>query len=174
MSISTILQTGGGIAYFFKKARNAPIASSALMAQMTEQFKTEINQFIAEEVVEVIRFRKGERKDEITQQKLAHHNGEEGVLYVGIAQEKASVFRTVSRSHPESGKPIPWLGRSTVMCNHYYFYVFDDDFGPLFIKICSYFPYTIRVCLNGHEYLKRQLEKRGIDYEPLDNGILSC
>ncbi len=53
-------------------------------------------------------------------------------------------------------------------------YVFDDDFGPLFIKICSYFSYTIRICLNGHEYLKRQLEKRGIDYEPLDNGILSC
>ena len=27
----------------------------------------------------------------------------------------------------------------------------DEDFGPLFIKFCSYFPYTARVCLNGHE-----------------------
>jgi hypothetical protein len=50
----------------------------------------------------------------------------------------------------------------------------DEDFGPLFIKFSSYFPYTARVCLNGNEYLKRQLEKEGIAYEPLDNGILSC
>jgi len=137
-----LLQTGGGIAYFFKQTRNAPIASSALMAQMTHQFKAEIERFIADGDIEVVRFRKKIRKDEITQQRLAEHNGEEGLLYVGIAQERASTFRTVSRLHPESGKPIPWLGRSTVMCNHYYFYIFDDDFGPLFVKICSYFPYT--------------------------------
>ncbi|MFZ1537037.1 MAG: hypothetical protein WAT23_06615 [Chromatiaceae bacterium] len=41
------------------------------------------------------------------------------------------------------------------MCNHYYFYLVDEDFGPLFIKFSSYFPYTARVCLNGHEYAKR-------------------
>lgn len=169
-----ILQTGGGIAYFFKKTRNAPIPSSALMSQMTHRFKAEIDRFVTEEDIEIVRFRKGDRKDDITQQKLSNHHGNEGVLYMGIAQEKAFIFRTISALHPESGKPMPWLGRSTVMCNHYYFYLVDDDFGPLFIKICSYFPYTIRVCLNGHEYLKRQLEKKGIGYEPLDNGILSC
>ena len=60
------------------------------------------------------------------------------------------------------------------MVNHFYFYGVDRDFGPFFIKFCTYFPYNARVCLNGHEYLKRQLERRGIPYEPLDNGILSC
>jgi len=60
------------------------------------------------------------------------------------------------------------------MVNHYDFYCVDDDFGPFFIKFCSYFPYDAKLCINGHEYAKRQLEKRGIKYEPLDNGILSC
>jgi hypothetical protein len=60
------------------------------------------------------------------------------------------------------------------MCNQYYFYVVDADFGPLFIKFSSYFPYTARVCLNGHEYAKRQLHKAGIAFEALDNGIRSC
>ena len=41
----------------------------------------------------------------------------------------------------------------------------DEDFGPLFIKFCSYFPYNAKLCLNGHEYLKRQLAKRGIAFE---------
>jgi hypothetical protein len=61
-----------------------------------------------------------------------------------------------------------------VLCNHYYFHLVDADFGPLFIKFCSYFPYTARVCLNGHEYLKRQLAKEGIAFEALDNGLLTC
>ena len=64
--------------------------------------------------------------------------------------------------------------KSTALVNHYYFYCVDRDFGPFFLKFCSYFPYNAKLCLNGHEYLKRQLEQQGIAYEPLDNGILSC
>ena len=48
------------------------------------------------------------------------------------------------------------------MVNHYYVYILDRDFGPLFIKFCSYFPYPAKLCLNGHEWLKRQLTQRGI------------
>ena len=98
--------------------------------------------------------------------------GDEGVLFVGKAQEKASVFRTEKRRRPD-GSTYPWIYRSTTPVNHYYVYLLDRDFGPLFIKFCSYFPYAVKVCLNGHEWLKRQLTQRGIAYEPLDNGIRS-
>jgi hypothetical protein len=60
------------------------------------------------------------------------------------------------------------------MVNQYYFYAIDRDFGPFFLKFCSYFPYNAKLCINGHEYVKRQLAIRGIPYEPLDNGILAC
>jgi len=60
------------------------------------------------------------------------------------------------------------------MVNRYCFYGLDRDFGPFFLKFCSYFPYNAKLCINGHEYVKRQLEHRGIGYEALDNGILSC
>jgi hypothetical protein len=55
-----------------------------------------------------------------------------------------------------------------------YFYCMDDDFGPFFLKFCTYFPYNAKLCINGHEYVKRQLAKENIAFEPLDNGILSC
>ena len=58
--------------------------------------------------------------------------------------------------------------------NHYYVYLVDEDFGPLFVKFCSYFPYNAKLCINGHGYLKRQLAKEGIAFEALDNGVLSC
>jgi hypothetical protein len=64
--------------------------------------------------------------------------------------------------------------KSTTLVNHYYFYCIDKDFGPFFLKFCSYFPYNAKLCLNGHEYLKQQLKQKGITYEALENGVLSC
>lgn len=60
------------------------------------------------------------------------------------------------------------------MVNQFYVYAVDRDFGPFFLKFCSYFPYNAKLCINGHEWLKRQLALRGIGYQGLDNGILSC
>ena len=62
----------------------------------------------------------------------------------------------------------------TVCVNHYYFYIDDADFGPMFIRVCSYAQWGIKLCLNGHEWANRQLAKKGVVYEALDNGFLSC
>ena len=84
------------------------------------------------------------------------------------------MVRTERRHDPATGDTYPWLVASTAMVNQFYFYAVDDDFGPFFLKFCSYFPYNAKLCINGHDYLKRQLTKRGIAYESLDNGILRC
>jgi hypothetical protein len=57
------------------------------------------------------------------------------------------------------------------MVNQWYFYCVDDDFGPFFIKFCSYFPYTAKLCLNGNHWAQRQAAKAGIGFEALDNGF---
>ena len=44
----------------------------------------------------------------------------------------------------------------------------------MFLKVCSYAPWGTKLCLNGHEWAKRQLAKKRIAYEALDNGFLSC
>jgi len=167
------LQTGAGFAYFVREQLGYPIASTAMIAPLSRAFVGGIEQFVAEAGVDLVSFRKGERKDDVAQAYLRAFEDEEGVLFVGKAQEKASVFRTEKRTN-EAGVKYPWIIRSTAMVNHYYFYLLDRDFGPLFIKFCAYFPYAVKVCLNGHEWLKRQLDKRGMTYEPLDNGIFSC
>jgi hypothetical protein len=168
------LQVEKGIAYFFRSHRGEAFATAKVMAEMTRPFIAAIEAFAFREKVPLIAFEKGQRKDELAQEYLVKFPHREGVLFVGKAQEKAMVVRTVSRKNPDTGRTYPWLMKSTAMVNHYYFYCVDKDFGPFFIKFCSYFPYNARLCLNGHEYAKRQLEKCGIAFEPLDNGILSC
>ena len=167
-----LLQTGAGAAWFFRRVRGKPVPSSALMAPMSRRFAAGL-EALAAETGGIVRFARGERKDDVTKDRLRKRRGGEGVLYVGKAQERARTLRTERRSRP-NGETYPWLVESAAMVNHYYVYLVDDDFGPLFVKFCSYFPYNAKVCLNGHEYVKRQLAKRGIAFEPLDNGVRSC
>jgi len=168
------LQTGGGVVGFFREHRGAQVASTTLMAPMSKEFVKRIHTFAKQHGIEMVRFSKGQRKDEVTLARLKAFRETEGVLYIGVAQEKFAGFRVMKKLSERGGTTFPWLYRSTVMCNQYYFYLVDEDFGPLFIKFSSYFPYTARICLNGHEYAKRQLEKAGIAYDALDNGIRTC
>ena len=168
------LQTVGATVGYLRVHRGQRFASTAAVAPMTEAFIRNVEQFVAAEGVDLIAFEKGQRKDDVTQKYLRKFRKTEGVLYVGKAQEKARVMRTERRRCSRTGATYPWIVQSTAMVNHYYFYCVDADFGPFFLKFCSYFPYNAKLCINGHEYLKRQLAKWGVAFEALDNGIKSC
>jgi hypothetical protein len=168
------LQTDRGVAAFFRCHRGETFASSALMNPMSQSFIAAVGRFVEREGIPLITFTKGQRKDDVTQEYRSRFDGTEGIVVVGKAQEKTPVFRTEKRRNPETGQTYPWIVRTTAMVNHYYFYGIDADFGPFFLKFCTYFPYNAKLCINGHEYVKRQLAKEGIPFEALDNGILSC
>jgi hypothetical protein len=169
-----MLQREAGIAHFWQAHRGHRFASGTQMGPMGRVFISSIERFAERERVPLIKFKAGERKDDITKRYLEAFRAKEGVFLIGKAQEKTRVVRTEKRRNPTTGKTYPWLVFSTAMVNHYYFYCVDHDFGPFFIKLGSYFPYNGKLLINGHEYVKRQLEQRGIRYEALDNGIRSC
>jgi len=173
-AVVPLLQNERGIAWFFREFHGYAFASSALMAPMTRAFVAALEHFARSEKLDIVTFERKQRKDDVAAEYRARFQAEEGLLFVGKAQEKAPVFRTERRRNPQTGASYAWLVRSTAMVNQYYFYAIDRDFGPFFLKFCSYFPYNAKLCINGHEYVKRQLERRKIRYEALDNGIQSC
>jgi len=168
------LTSAAGVASYFRNYLGHRFASTKQAVDMSTAFKRSVLDFANDNAIPVIRFEKRQRKDEVMQKHLRKFKGREGVLFIGIAQEKATVPRTVRKRFGPGDGTIPWIDYTTAMVNFYYFYAVDEDFGPFFLKFCSYFPYTSKLCINGHEYLKRQLERCGVDFEPLDNGILSC
>jgi len=141
------------------------------MDPMTKAFVADIHGFVAARGLELISFAKGQRKDDIAREFLAGCGEEEGVLFVGRAQEKAGVWRTQRRYNRVTGGSYAWLVRSTAFINFFYFYCVDADFGPFFLKFSTYFPYTAKLCINGNEWAKRQAAKAGIGFTPLDNGF---
>ena len=172
--IQSRLQVERGIAFFFRQHRGEQFATAKTMAEVTRPFVAAIEQFAQTQGLDLVTFGRRQRKDEVAREYLTKFSAREGILFVGKAQERAAVVRTISQKNPRTGRSYPWLQKATAMVNHYYFYGVDEDFGPFFLKFCSYFPCNAKLCLNGHEYVKRQLAKEGIAFEALDNGIRSC
>ena len=165
------LQYGQGIHGFFCQHRGNQFVSSTLMHPMTEWFAADIRHYIDTRRLDLVRFAKGQSKDQVAKEYLAGHDGGECILFVGVAKEKARVWRTSRRRDPATGKRYPWLYQDQAMVNHWYFYGFDADFGPFFVKFCGYFPFTGQIYFNGHEYAKRQCLKAGIAFTSLDNAF---
>jgi hypothetical protein len=169
-----VLQAVEGVLKFIRIHRGHPVASTAMVEPITRRFVESIERFTQENQIPLITFAKGQRKDDIANQRRAAFARDEGVVFVGKAQEKCTVYRTEKRHNPRTHKSYAWIVKSTALVNHYYFYCLDRNFGPFFLKFCSYFPYNAKLCLNGHEYAKQQLGNQGIEYQALDNGVLSC
>lgn len=171
------LQVSGQVVSFMVAHLGNPVPSPAIFAKIGERFRAAVKVFAEDYDVPLIRFAKGDRKIDVVRPLLARAEREHraGVVAVGVAQEFQNVFTGYQRDTPTpSGLPMYSFAKADRRVTCFYFYIFDDDFGPCFIKICSYFPYPIKVWCNGHEWAKRQATKAGIGFGVLANGFASC
>lgn len=167
------LQYAPGLVAYVHHQLGLPIASTAPLSRISERFAAAIHRFARDTGVPWVDFVKGQRKDDVMHQHLAEFSGEQGVLFIGRAQEKTTLFRTEKRRNAD-GAAYPWIVKTTGVVNHFYVYAVDADFGPFFLKFCSYFPYNAKLCINGHEWAKRQATQAGIAFTALDNGFATC
>lgn len=166
------LQLPGGVINFIRYQKHWPIPSPQMMKNLSESFRQAVEQFAANQGIPIVTFKKSDKKAEVAQEYLAQFQGHSGVVLIGKAQEKASGY-TAHRA--DRGTKV-WFEyrRRQVYVTHYYFYILDKDFGLAFIKVCTYFPFDVKVCFNGHEWAKQQLRQEGMGFEALENGFAAC
>jgi hypothetical protein len=77
--------------------------------------------------IPIYQFNHKERKDDVANRIRQQRGVRDGIVFIGLAQEKAQAFQ---------GKKIDvqfqFTRDKSVYFNHYYFYIDDADFGPLF------------------------------------------
>jgi len=168
------LQSEGMVVRFLQH-RGYYIPSPAGLGAIHDRLVHEIDHFVAANGLELVHFSKGQRKEDVAKPFLdaAEHAGREGIVMVGVAQERVSGWRGFRRGGSDR-HPHFCYRRQSLWVNHYYFYIWDRDWGPGFVKVCAYAPYPVWAWVNGHEWLKRQLATRGVDFEVIDNGLRSC
>ena len=168
------LQYGAGLVEFLCQHRGQAIASPALLGQITGKFVAAVKSFAAREEVPLFYFQRHESKDQRAQKLRRERPVRDAVVFIGIAQEKAKAFSARRLPGGPGRVRFEFTRSKSVIPNYYYFYLDDAEWGECFIKVCSYAPWGLKVYLNGHEWLKRQLAREGIAFQGLDNGFQSC
>jgi len=56
----------------------------------------------------------------------------------------------------------------------YNFYINDCNWGRMFVRICPYFPFSSRICLNQHHWLANRMREQGIGFKQLTNAFWRC
>ena len=168
------LQVPGQVSVFMRHHLGFPIPSPAILEKKGLRFRKAVAEFTVQHQIEVVAFKKDDRKQDVAAPfigKLAKA-GTPGVAMIGVAQEFASVFASAKKCDQNGLWFSFFKADRRVTC--YYFYVWDDEFGPGFVKVCSYFPYPMKVWVNGHEWAKRQAVKAGLGFTALANGFAAC
>ena len=172
------LQVGGQVVSFMTAHLGYPIPSPAIMEKIGTAFRRGVRDFAEAYQIPVVKFGKDDRKQEVMRPYLLRQaaTGRPGVAAIGVAQEYQNVFAAHQREDRGYTGNQVWFSFTKadrrVTC--FYFYIWDDDFGPSFIKVCAYFPYPVKVWLNGHEWAKRQALHAEIGFTELSNGFATC
>ncbi len=165
------LQRPESVKRFLERERT-PIASPALFQARSDVFVKNLHAYAESHGAPWIAFERGERKEDRMKPLFAAAEAHllPGLVGVGVAQERTTGWKGTKRLLDHGGFTFGF-SRVSVFVNVYYCYIWDADWGPSFIKLSGYAPWGGRVYLNGHEWAKRQLAKRGIGYVALDNGF---
>ena len=175
------LQVGRQVVTFLTGHLGFPVPSPALLEKIGNRFRREVKAFADEHNVPVLTLKKpdrtrwDDRKLDHVRPYLEKAEAEHrtGVVAIVQAQEFQWVFSAKNRSSTPGLVSFEFV-KEERRVGIYYFYVLDAEFGPGFIKICTYFPYPSKVWLNGHEWAKRQARREGLSFGELANGFSSC
>jgi hypothetical protein len=169
------LQVGGQIVSFLTRHLGNPIPSPAVMDQIGQRFRRQVDSYAKANGIAVVRFVKGQRKVDVMRplMRQAEIEGRSRVVAIAWAQEFAQVASAVTTRTP-AGFPCFAFGRAARRVSCVYFYLWDEQMGGAFIKVCSYFPYPMKIWVNGHEWAKRQATRAGIGFTALSNGFATC
>jgi len=145
------------------------------MEKISTRFRRSVASFAEANGIAWVRFGKDARKADVMAPYLrkAAATGRSQVAAIGVAQEFQRVWAAYRRD-TATAAPQYTFAKTDRRVTCYYFYLWDEDFGPAFIKVCAYFPYPAKIWVNGHEWAKRQAARAGIGFTELSNGFAAC
>ena len=169
------LQTSAQVVAFLSGHLGYRFPSPALFNQLGQRFRRAVTAYAKTHQIPWVQFGKDDDKLAVMRAHLDRQaaTGISGVAAIGVGQEFQRVW-SASEGKTATGTPRWSFYKADRRVTCYYFYLWDVDFGPAFIKVCAWFPYPGKVWVNGHEWAKRQATKAGLGFTELSNGFAAC
>jgi len=163
------LQQPAIVVGYLDKIRHAPPLAPKYFRQISEEYHGWVESMARSQHVKVVEPPKGVRREDWVQPFYQRLRSPWGIAVILKSRENARV--AVSYPTKTGGHRIELYSRFVWQ---YYFYLQDADFGRMFLRICPYFPFNARVCINGHDWLAQQMRNLGVSFRKEANAFLSC
>lgn len=166
---SRLLNNGRGVESYLYQQNLRCIDFPKHAEGLTDTLRRQTEQQARDEGVPYQPLNSGSTDKEAAALDLAREHGKtSGRIAVLSAVESARVFRL--RKNPAGlVTPVKQDGK----CAHYYHYFLHPELGLGYVRVQTWFPFQVRVGLNGREWLARQLDRRGVPFRKRNNLLLS-
>lgn len=162
------LQAQGGFRLWWRRWQGSEERlNNPQIMRLAGRFSRRVRAWAEQHGVPVIFTHAGERKDEVAAKYLPTDPAFRGVFLIVVGRAPASVWEVVSNAEGRIRKirrkdPQPWV-------NHYAFHIWDEEWGHVIVRFCPHPPYNALVIVNGHEWVAREAERRGLKFRKEDN-----
>ena len=134
----------------------------------TESLCNHIDNYVKENNCKTIYLNSGKiDKSEIVENELNKNPNKTGLI---TTLSTIEICNTMTVKPNKETQKLEVTSKPT-KCKHYYFYYNDSEFGLMYLKIQTWFPYNVQVYINGREYLSKLLDKNNIKYEMYNNSF---
>jgi hypothetical protein len=164
---SRLLNHGRGVESYLWQQRIPFTDFPAHAQELTQQLRQRTEGLAREQDVPLLPLNSPSIDKEATALQLAQHQpGRPGRIAVLSCVESCAAYRL-----RKNAQGLIEPRKEVAKCLHYYHYFQHPEFGLCYVRIQSWFPFSVRVGLNGRAWLAQQLQQRGCDYQRLGNLI---
>jgi hypothetical protein len=163
------------IVHFFRDVHGVGPITMEVLRQRTDDYQRWVEAFARNHDIPIEWAEKGVRKEDYVRPALRRmeRNNRFGVYFILKSMELGSTFRSAAPKYPSDDLDYRILSRRRSRFTHYYFYIRDETLGPLVACVASFLPFYTTYYLNGHRFIARELERRGLRYRSDDNCFVS-
>ena len=163
------------IVHFFRDVQGLSPITKEVLRQRTDDYTRWVEAYAGNHDIPVEWAEKGVRKEDYVRPALKRRerNKRCGVYFILKSMELGGTFRSAAPKYPVADPNYRILSRQRSRFTHYYFYIRDETLGPLAVCVASFLPCYTTYYLNGHHFIARELERRGVAYRSDDHSFLS-
>jgi hypothetical protein len=159
----------GTIAWFLRSHRQVEQLNRACFTKISGAYHAWVERYAQEAGIDIVTPDRDVRREEWVQPYYQQLGPRPGVAVILKVREPERMV--IAKGSQLAGSQLAVERRHV---NLYYFYLQDAQCGRMFLRICPYFPFNLRVWLNGHNWLAQRLRLEGVAFEQRDNVFVDC
>jgi len=169
------LSRPGQVVHFFQNVVGEPVINKEVLSRRTNEYQGWVETYARNHSIAIEWAEPKVRKEDYVRPALRRMEraGRHGVYFVLKSMEQGQTFRSSVPRFATADPNYRILARQRSRFTHYYFYIRDEQVGPMVMRVASFFPFQATYYLNGHSFIEKELNREKVSFRKNDNAFLS-